>query len=309
MIGGGAEERLKGIATFVQVVEAGSFSAAADRLRQTRSAVGKTIARLELRLGTRLFNRSTRRQSLTQNGQVLLERCRRALAEIEAAEAILRESTRELTGRLRITAPLLIGRHLVAPILTQLTMRHPKLDLEMAFTDQVVDLIEEGFDLAFRTGPLRDSTTLAARALGSFDYVICASPQYLARKGIPDTAQQFEDHVGIVYSRVGLEQPWESAGPDGRLQDLPIRRRIRMDDVAAITEAALRGIGLARLPRWLAAPHVEAGALRYLWDGVHKHATTAHVVWPRTRYLPQRTRAAIDALATDIPKALAAGTD
>jgi DNA-binding transcriptional LysR family regulator len=302
-----SEERLKGISTFVHAVEAGSFVLAAERLRQTRSAVGKSIARLEQRLGTRLFNRSTRRQSLTENGQAFFERCKRALAEIEAAEAALDASGRDLIGRLRVSAPLLIGRHMVAPVLARLVQRHPRLELEVSFSDRVVDLLDERFDLGVRLGKLRDSSTLAARSLGSFDFVIVAAPAYLARHGVPVVAEDFSHHTAIVYASGGPEAPWLAADADGHEHELPVQRRLRFDDVHAIADAALAGAGLARLPRWLAAPHVRAGALQFIGDQRHAHAVAAHAVWPQSRHLPTKIRAAIDVLAAEMPALLAEG--
>ena len=301
------EDRLKGIAAFVQAVEAGSFAAAAERGRQTRSAVGKAIARLEQRLGVRLFNRSTRRLALTEAGQAYYERCKRALAEIEAAEAALDAHGRPLTGRLRVSLPRLLGRQLVAPILWRLVDPHPGLQLELSFSDRVVDLIEEGFDLAVRQGPLPDSRSLAARSLGSYDFVLCAAPRYLRGRGVPRDAAGFAGHVGIVYAGRGPESPWLAMAPDGRLQELPVQRWLRLDDVEAIADAALAGLGLARLPRWLAAPHVVAGALQWIWDGPHRHPIEVHAVWPHARLLPLKTRLAIDALAAGLPGRLSTG--
>src|SRR5262249_22818153 len=154
-------ERLTGIAAFVQAVEAGSFAVAAGRMGLTRSAVGKSIARLEQRLGVRLFHRTTRRQSLTEDGQAYYERCVRALAEIDAAEAALDSGRRAPAGCLRVTAPVLFGRYCVAPVLLELARRYSGLAIEMSFSDRVVDLLEEGFDLAIRVGTLSDSTSLA----------------------------------------------------------------------------------------------------------------------------------------------------
>jgi DNA-binding transcriptional LysR family regulator len=304
-----SEDRLQGIVTFVQAAEAGSFALAAERLRLTRSAVGKHVARLERRLGTRLFNRSTRRQSLTEDGQAYFERCKRALAEIDAAEASLDAKDRQLTGRLRVSVPLHLGRHLAAPILARLLTEHPRLDLELSFSDRVVDLLEEGFDLGVRLGVLRDSSALAARSLGQFDFMLCAAPKYLRRHGTPKTPDDFERHVGIVYARGGPESPWLAADRDGVEQVLRVQRRLRMDDLDAITDAALAGRGLARLPRWLAAAHVRDGALRWVWEGRHAQRVAVHAVWPHTPFLPLKTRVAIDRLVADLPLALQAGLD
>jgi len=299
-----AEERLKGLATFVQVVEAGSFALAAERLRQTRSAVGKSVARLEQRLGTKLFNRNTRRQSLTESGQAFFERCQRALAEIAAAETALDVSRRELVGRLRVAAPLLLGRQLVAPLLSRLLSQHPRLELELALSDRLVDLQGEGFDLAVRLGALRDSATLATRALGRFEFVICAAPAYLLRHGVPQRIADFAGHSAIVYAGGGPESAWQAQDEAGRPQELQVRRRLRLDDVQAIADAALAGLGLARLPRWLVAPHLRSGALQLLGETLHRHEVQVHLVWQQQRQLPMKTRAAIDMLAAELPTAL-----
>jgi DNA-binding transcriptional LysR family regulator len=298
------ETRLEGVETFVQAVEAGSFALAAERMRVTRSAVGKSIARLEQRLGTRLFNRTTRRQSLTENGQAYYERCKRALAEIDAAEAVLDAGGREPVGRLRVSAPALFGRHCVAPVLAALVRRYARLEVEISFNDRIVDLLQEGFDLAVRIGDLRDSATFAARRLGSQQFVICAAPAYLARHGSPSKADDFAGHTGIVYASGGPETPWEVSDASGRLQELRIARRLRFDDVQAIADAALEGCGLARLPRWLAEPHLREGRLVLLMADAHTHVSNIHVVWPRTRYLAAKIRVAIDALVAQAPAML-----
>jgi len=302
-----AEDRLKGIATFVQAAEAGSFALAAERLRMTRSAVAKLVARLEQRLGARLFNRSTRKQSLTEHGQAYYERCKRALAEIDAAEASLDARDRQLGGRLRVSLPQHLGRHLVAPILTRLLAVHPGLDLELSFSDRFVDLLDEGFDLAVRLGPLPDSSSLAARPLGAFDFLLCAAPKYLRRHGIPKCIDDFERHTALVYARSGPESPWLAMDADGQQRPLRVQRRLRMDDLDAITDAALAGHGLARLPRWLAAPAVAEGRLNWVWEGRHAQRVEVNAVWPHTPFLPMKTRAAIDRLAADLPPALQAG--
>lgn len=302
-----AEDRLKGIATFVQAAEAGSFALAAERLRMTRSAVAKHVARLERRLGARLFNRSTRRQSLTEDGQAYYERCRRALAEIDAAEASLDAKGRQLSGRLRVSLPQHLGRHLAAPILARLLVEHPGLELELSFSDRFVDLLEEGFDLAVRLGPLRDSSTLAARSLGAFDFLLCAAPKYLRRHGTPRSVEDFERHTAVVYARSGPESPWLVSEADGQERTLRVQRRLRMDDLDAITDAALAGHGLARLPRWLAAAAVAEGRLRWVWEGRHAQRVEVNAVWPHTPFLPLKTRMAIDRLAADLPPALLAG--
>ncbi len=300
-------ERLSGITAFVQVVEAGSFALAAERLRVTRSAIGKTIARLEQRLGARLFHRTTRRQSLTDDGQAYYERCVRALAELDAAEAAFESGRREPLGRLRVSAPVLFGRHCVAPVLRDLMRVHPRLEIELSFNDRVVDLLEDGFDIAVRVGTLADSANLVARRLGTQHMAICASPAYLAKHGHPTSVQAMDGHVGIVYGRAGYDIPWRVRNIDGRIEQPKIKSALRFDDLQAIADAAVAGIGLAWLPCWLLSRHVHAGELVLVMDSEFVVASDIHAVWPKMRHLPSKTRVAIDALVAEIPKMIGLG--
>jgi DNA-binding transcriptional LysR family regulator len=294
-------ERLSGIVAFVRAVEAGSFAQAAERMRLTRSAVGKSIARLEERLGVRLFHRTTRRQSLTEDGQAYYERCVRVLAELDAAAAALETGQREPSGRLRVSVPVMFGRHCVAPVLLQLARKYPGLSVEVSFSDRVVDLIEEGFDLAVRIGTLADSGSLAARRLGSQRMAICAAPSYLAEHGQPTNVEDLQGHTGIAYGRAGQTAPWPVRDAAGSIREPRIESRLRFDDLQAIADAAVSGAGLAWLPCWLLTPHVRAGELVLVMDSQRVLATDIHAVWPQTRHLPSKVRVAIDALAVEIP--------
>lgn len=296
------DERISGISTFVNVVEAGSFALAASRLRVTRSAVGKAIARLEQRLGVRLFHRTTRRQSLTDDGQAYYERCVRALAELDAAEAAFENGRREPRGRLRVSAPVLFGRYCVAPLLIGLARAHPQLELELSFSDRVVDLAEAGFDLGIRVGRLPDSATLVARQLGSQRMGICASPAYLATHGCPRTIEDLAAHTGIVYGQSGRVAPWRIADEGGRIHELRMRSSLQFDDMQVIADAAAGGAGLAWLPCWLMARQVQAGELVLVMDSERVLATEIHAVWPVAPQLPSKTRIAIDALVAEVPR-------
>src|SRR5262245_11165465 len=300
-----SDDRMQGIDVFVQAAEAGSFALAAERMRVTRSAIAKSIAKLEQRVGTRLFHRTTRKQTLTEHGQAYYERCKRALAEIDAAEAIFDDGRREPAGRLRVSAPVIFGRHYVAPILTALVDRHTRLSIELSFSDRVVDLVEEGFDLAVRIGPLRDSTSLTARLLVADRYVMCASPSYLKQRGSPQAPDDFAGHAGIFYLTRGTDTGWQMRDASGKLKDLRVEKRLSFDDVQAIADAAIGGAGIARLPRWLVAPYLRSGELVLLPDTGGIAESEIHAVWPHTRYLPSKTRAAIDALAREIASRVA----
>ncbi|WKB53108.1 LysR family transcriptional regulator [Eleftheria terrae] len=301
-------DRLTGIDVFVQAVEAGSFSLAAERLRLTRSAVAKAVARLEQRLGTRLFHRTTRSQSLTEDGQAFFERCVRALAELEAAEAELDSGRREPSGRLRVSAPVVLGRQCVAPLLLPLVTRHPRLDIEMCFSDRVADLVEDGYDLAVRVGPLPDSSSLAARALGMQRMGICAAPSYLARHGRPASFDDLAHHTGILYHRHDGDKPWRLQHDDGQLREVRVQGRVRLDDLQAIADAALAGVGLAWLPCWLTAPHLRSGALELVFSSERVAPVEIQAVWPQSRYLAAKTRVAIDTLVAGLPPLLGMGS-
>lgn len=212
-------DRLSGISVFVTAVEAGSFALAASRLHLSRSAVGKTIARLEQRLGVRLFHRTTRSQSLTDDGALFYERLR-ALEEIRSAETLLESGKRQVSGRLRVSMPVLFGRMCIAPLLTDLTREHPGLELELSFSDRVVDLIEDGFDMAIRNGTLANSSGLVARRIGDHRMTLCASPAYLQRCGEPHSIEQLAQHEAVTYTRrraaqlAGAGRERQTAGRD-----------------------------------------------------------------------------------------------
>jgi DNA-binding transcriptional LysR family regulator len=204
-------DRLEGVAVFVEAVEAGGFSRAAEHLALSRSAVGKAIARLETRLGVRLFHRTTRVQSLTEEGQAYYERCQRALDELRAGESFLEAGRTEVIGLLRISMPVLFGRYCVAPILIGMAKQHSKLELDLRFSDLVVDVIGEGFDLAIRNGPTADGSGLRTRKLLSQKKIVCAAPAYLAG---PEERRQLgkRDQVDAI-----IEVDVASAGNDDEL--------------------------------------------------------------------------------------------
>ncbi|MGO4133581.1 LysR family transcriptional regulator [Rhizobium brockwellii] len=294
-------EQLKGISIFVEAVEAGGFSAAAERLHLTRSAVGKTIARLEQRLGVRLFNRTTRMQSLTEEGRFFYERCLRAVEEIRLGEAMLESGRRDVRGRLRISMPVLFGRHCIAPILASLLDEHPDLELDLSFSDRIVDLLEDGFDLVIRNGPLKDNPDLMARAIARQRMTVCAAPAYLEKHGAPQTVFDIPQHEGIVYRRGDDDKGWifPTAADPGRR--MPPKARLRLDDLASISDAAVAGRGLAWLPCWLVREEVLAGRLIQVLKQEPANVFDAHAVWLRSPVMLPKVRLAIDTLAAGLP--------
>lgn len=295
---------LKGIDVFVAAAESRNFAEAADKLHVTRSAVGKSIARLEERLGVVLFQRSTRSQSLTDEGALFYEYCLRAVSEVQAGETLLETGKWQVKGRLKVSMPALFGHLCVAPILLDLAKEHPDLTLELSFNDRAVDLVEEGFDLAVRVGILPDSGGLVARRLGEHKMAFCASPAYLRRAGRPKTFDDLARHAGLAYTRFGRVIPWQVMA-DGRPAELQPAARLLSDDFNAVLEAAIAGMGVAWLPYWLARDALRAGTLKELLPGQQSVVYAIHAVWPYTQHLPLKVRAAVDALLERLPARLA----
>lgn len=298
-------DNLEGVGVFVEVATAGSFALAAQRLAVTRSAVGKAVARLEGRLGVRLFHRTTRRLALTDDGQAYYESAQRALAELRAVKAAFEDGRHEPAGRVRISAPVLFGRQCVAPVLVELARRHPALEIECVFSDRVAELAEEGIDLAVRMGTLPDSATLVARKLGEQRMCLCASPDYLARHGVPADIDALAGHAGVFYAQGGRVLPWRLYAPDRTVREVRVRSQLRFDDLQAIADAAIAGTGLAWLPCWLVRPAVLAGRLAVVMEPEQVVSTDVHLVRPHARRLPLRVRAAADALLEGIAPLLA----
>ena len=294
-------EMLNGVDAFVAAVETGSFAAAADRLHLTRSAVAKTIGRMEARLDTRLFHRTTRSLALTEDGQGYYERCVRALEELRAGEAVLDSGRNEAAGRLRVSVPVLFGRRCVAPILARLAAEHPKLELDLSFSDRQVDLIEDGFDLAIRNGEIGDGTGLMTRTVSLQRMTVCASPTYLDAYGRPQSLDDLASYRAITYGRAGRIRTWQFPVGDRAVREVTPPSRLRFDDLEAIADAAEAGYGLAWLPCWLIRERVRTSALVALLENVPRLVFRTHALWPETPHLPLRVRFAIDALAEALP--------
>jgi DNA-binding transcriptional LysR family regulator len=296
-------DRLEGVAVFVETVEAGGFSRAAERLALSRSAVGKTVARLETRLGVRLFNRTTRVQALTEEGLAYYERCQRALAELRAGESFLESGRTEVIGSLRMSMPVLFGRHCVAPILLEMARAHPKLELDLHFSDLRVDIVAEGFNLAIRNGPTAEGAGLRTRKLISQMKIVCAAPAYIAQRGTPSDIGDLLKHDALVYWRNNELFPWHKIDAEGRLVECPVNWRLKFDNMEAIVDAAVAGMGVAFVPDWLVRDHIKAGRLVPLLTDFASLPMDTFAVWPETEHVPMRVRLAIDMLVSQLPAA------
>ena len=296
--------RFDGIDLFLQVVESGSFARAAERLHLSRSAVCKSIARLESSLGVRLFLRTTRSQTLTAEGSLLLEHAHRAHSEMEAAQALLESGKQILRGKLRVSLPVLFGRRCVAPVLLELAREHPELVLELSFSDRVINLVDEGFDFAVRNGQLEDSTDLIARPLSWHDMRLCAAPSYLARYGTPASPDELMQHQAIFYLNKTRPLEWQLT-IDGQIERFKPEGRLYMDDLDAIADAAEAGDGIAWLPYWLINERLYSGRLVQILPDTAGVRLPIHAVWPKTRWLPLKVRMAVDRLREQLPQRIA----
>jgi DNA-binding transcriptional LysR family regulator len=294
-------DRLASMAVFVRVIEAGSFTAAAATLDMSGQMVGKYIQFLEQRLGVRLINRTTRRHSATEFGRIYYERCKVILAEADASDALASDHLSEPRGPLRVTMPVHLGRHCVAPILLKLAEQYPSLELDLSFNDRIVDLSEDGYDLAVRTGRLEDRAGLMARSVARQCMVICASPSYIERNGEPKEPRELIQHQAVVYRRSGPVPLWVLPRKGQAPETIAPPSRLRLDDLDAIADAAAAGLGVAWLPYWLVRERLASGALVRVLPDTPGFLYDVHAVWHQGLRMPLKVRLAVDALAAALP--------
>ncbi|MGH6615209.1 LysR family transcriptional regulator [Sphingomonas sp.] len=294
-------DRLTSMAVFVKAVDLGSFAAVADALDLSGPMVGKHVRFLEERLGVRLLNRTTRRQNLTEFGRAYYERCRMILAEAEAADALAADQLSEPRGKLRVTMPVHFGRRCVAPILLDLARRYPALELDLSMNDRFADLAEDEYDLAIRTGELEDKAGLIARRVARQRMIVCASPSYLDQHGTPQRLDELGSHAAIIYRRSGRVRPWLFPQGDQPPVEIMPAGRLQLDDLDAIADAAVIGMGLAWLPSWLVRDRIRAGTLVQLLPEQPEFPYDCHALWLQTPHLPLKVRLAVDALAAALP--------
>lgn len=289
---------LNGFVVFVQVAETRSFVAAGRLLGVSASAIGKSMARLEEKLGVRLFHRSTRSVTLTAEGTLFLERSRRILAEIEAAELELSQASAAPRGRLRVSLPLVSS--LVLPVLGEFMRAYPAIELDLDFTDRLVDVIEEGFDAVVRTGDPADSR-LSARRLGSFRSMLVASPDYLARRGTPKVPADLLEHSCLHYRfpNSGKLETWALRRAAGE-PELPLPTSMICNNIETRVCFALQGLGIAYLPDFSIREPLADGRLRPILTDHVEHAGVFHVLWPASKHPSPKVRALVDFLCAKV---------
>jgi DNA-binding transcriptional LysR family regulator len=285
-------DRITSMMAFVKAVEMGSFSAAGEVMQMSAQLVGKHVNHLEQRLGLRLLNRTTRRQSMTDFGQDFYERCKIILAEVETAESMAAQTHATPSGRLRINAPVSFGMQTLARRLPEFMKAYPLIKVELSLANRAVDLIDEGYDVVFRVGQLSDSG-LVARPLAPYRLVLCAAPAYLHDKPPITTPLDLQDHECLGFSHTELRTHWTFYGPEGMII-VPVSGRLMVDHGEPLLCAALAGLGVMLQPLELVEPYLQQGKLVPLLPEFPVPARPLHVLYAPDRRLTPKLRSFLD---------------
>ncbi|MGB3068961.1 MAG: LysR family transcriptional regulator [Ottowia sp.] len=290
-------DRIDQLRIFIRVAQSGGFTVAADQLGLPRPTVSLAVQQLEARLGARLLNRTTRRVSLTQDGEALLERGMALVADSEELEQLFHPQAQALQGRLRVDLPSRIARHQVAPALPGFFAKHPRLELNLGSSDRAVDLVHEGIDCALRVGEMA-SSSLVARPLGAFRMINCASPAYLALHGVPERPAELPRHFAVNYASPGSNRAaaWEWVEEE-RLHTLPMQAQVSVNNAETYIACCLAGLGLIQIPAFDVREHLERGELVEVLPGWRAPSMPVQIIYPHRRHLSRRVKAFSDWLA------------
>jgi len=283
------------IAAFVAAVKAGSYTRAAATMGLTRSAIGKSIVRLEERLGVRLLNRTTRSLGLTDEGRVMYERCRQILEDLEEVDSTMAMRRNVPTGRLKLTASLSFGQRHILPLVGEYLKQWPELQADVSFSDRFVDIIEEGYDIAIRIGDDKDDSRLLSRTIGWQRVMTCASPDYLQRKGTPQHPRDLIDHDTLFLSGFLRRRDWKFKTAEG-IYSFDCPGRLNIDSSEAMRESALAGFGIIHLPTYLTFDDLQSGRLVPLLETFNVEPEPIRLLYPSKRHLSPRIRGFIDLL-------------
>ncbi|MBA0159852.1 LysR family transcriptional regulator [Pectobacterium versatile] len=292
-------DRFTSMNIFVKTVELGSFAAAADALTLSPQMVAKYVAWLEARLGSRLLNRTTRRQSLTDVGQRYYERCKVVLAELQAADDIAREMQTTPSGIIQVNAPVTWGSHLLAPFITRYLERYPDTQIALTLNDRQVDPIEEGFEVVIRIGELADST-MVAWPLQPYSLIACASPDYVARAGLPDTPSSLVNHTCLIYGVKSVLTPcrWIFQ-KEGKTEEVRPKGRLYANDWNALLHAAIEGYGVTLGPEAVLRKEIQRGRLIQVLSDYDGPVRPVYVMVPSVRRATVKVKTFVDAIRTN----------
>lgn len=288
-------DTIDGMRTFAAVAAAGSFTRAAERLEVSPQLASKYVGQLEARLGVRLLNRSTRQLSLTEAGRAYYERVRQVLADIDDMENAVGDLTARARGTLRVNAPMSFGQLHLARAIADYRVTQPEVEVDLTLNDRVVDIVSEGFDLAIRIGRLEESS-LVARTLAPVRLVVCGSPDYFRRRGVPDTPAQLADHDCLRYTySADVERWWFERG--GKEHSVRIHGPFAANNGDALRVAALAGQGIVLQPTFIVGDDIRAGRLQSVLDEYRAAALNVHAVYAHRQYLSAKVRTFVDFLA------------
>jgi DNA-binding transcriptional LysR family regulator len=289
-------ETLSDVAVFVAVVKSGSFTSAADLLDLSKSQASKCVSRLEATLGARLLHRTTRRLRLTEAGTALYETSHSALEAIDDAQRAVSRLQGAPRGTLKLSASIAFGSVQLPSVVSRLTGQYPDLAVELVLEDRHIDLVREGIDVALRiTGDPPDSG-MVYRRLGPNRQVVCASPRYLERRGVPRVPQDLSSHECIAHTQRATPRTWHFTAPGGGKTSVQINGRIAVNSALGVREAALEGLGIIELNSYLVGPDIKAGRLVRLLEGYQPKELSIYAVFPQRRYLAPKVRVFIDAM-------------
>ncbi|MGF6312401.1 DNA-binding transcriptional LysR family regulator [Bradyrhizobium sp. i1.8.4] len=288
-------DQLAAMAAFVRAVETGSLSAAARSLPSSLTSVSRQISALEEHFGARLLLRTTRQLALTDDGRVLYERAKSILGEVREIEAALSRDPHQPSGRIRVSSPSLIGRLVIAPLLVEFLRRYPALSVDLLLIDRAVDMVEEDIHLAIRIGRLRDSQ-LIARKLTDLQMIVCASPDYLTRRGEPQTPDELSAHDCLVFSDSPGGAAWRFADGSKTGRKFRISGRLWMNSLDALVNAARDGAGIVRVPAWQVQSDLASGRLQRLLIDHEPAPTPLHLMLQPSRLAAPKIRAFVDYL-------------
>ncbi|MBX3040883.1 MAG: LysR family transcriptional regulator [Bdellovibrionaceae bacterium] len=293
---------LNEIAIYLQVVQTGSFSKAAQQLNMPKSTVSHKVSSLEKRLGLTLIQRTTRKLNITPAGQAYYKRCLQGLEEIKAAEAEVVAAQGEPHGLFRITAPFELGGSVLPDIISKYTTRYPEVRVEVLLTDRKIDLLSENVDLAIRAGELKDSTFKAKR-IGSVYFAPFASPKYLKAKGTPSHPKDLKSHHTLQFTPLGIDD-WKLTGPKGTVS-AAFNGRVIVNNLEMIKSLALRGDGIAFLPTYFCYPEVKDGKLVRILPEWRSTLNPVHFIYPSQKFVTPNLSAFIEMATEDLKKMFA----
>lgn len=297
-------DRFEAMSIFAAVADEGSLSAAGRRLQMPLASVSRKLSELEARLGARLVLRSTRRLALTEAGRDYLDCCREILERVDDAERAAAGANASPRGTLVVAAPLVFGRLHVLPVIADYLQQHPDVNVRLLLGDRNANLLEENIDVAVRIGALPDSG-LTARAVGGITRVVCASPGYLKRHGVPRTPEDLRSHGCVTFEGLMSSSAWSFSGPDGTRR-VPIRCRLSVTTADAASAAAAAGVGITRLLSYQVESRIADGSLRRLLADYEPAPVPVHLLYARQGRLPAKTRSFLDLAAGRLEQGLRA---